>query len=1002
VTARMRVLLVASDLYKNSGGGQAVYKKLIESSPEIDFFYFRTTASDGTRRPANAKALPLQPLSKLPLLSPPPSVGYVNEAFREADRVASSVAGQSFDIVDIPDFVTFGGALRAAFANHGVKMGRLVLAMHGNISESIAMNWTGGADSIFEQRILERAQFSAADGIYAISPRYMREWQTIVKRVIHYIDPAHFASAQAPIDAWRPPQRSRPSLYCVGRSERRKGNDLFVELVRWLDPSTFDIAAHIGDQDVSFARGSAHLLADIAEARGIRVEHRPALNREGLLKLFGASSIAVLPVRYDSLNLIALDALFSGCPVAVSSKAGVCDYLDQTHPNLPYIKIDLDNFYASVPRIRDLVDNYDSHRCLLHERLIQYPPLPVSRPDIGSVYDAILAGPPLDQNTQFSLPLVEYKSLPKPGRAVDLKGAPADRAISRKPGAPRLLSRGLLRRLYKARPRIWGPSRKLSKALARFVEGEISSSKSRYFGDPRYFSTTVDSLQIHRRLEQVSSQRESNQDALKERLQANYRNGTSPLFRCNFWLDIARIERLRGNELIAVPYELRVLRLLGDDRIGLLPRVADTLTKHGFKHEAQAARAMFGDPARAEERVYALLQAAFDRLRKYEAKPFEILDDRRSGDPSVAIIVSLYKAADKLPHFLTAIAQQTLVRQGKVEFILVDSGSPTQERQALEAFLQHEPLNVVYARSQARETIQAAWNRGIGLARAPYLVFLGADETLYPETLEVLAQELDDNPDVDWVMSNSLVTAVDANGLYEKDIMPYDRSGAGKDHVYLETCYLSWVGGMYRKSIHDRCGYYDEDFGAAGDTEFKNRVLPHINVKYVDRGLGLFLNYPEGQTTASPRAELEDLRAWYMHRTSGGLRYAFENRPVEDAEALLRQTLGYRKSYCRHISSDIEYGAYLARYIKTRKPDSAVARSVDAGLADMLQKLRDLEFSERLPRRRQSFALMFGARRAAMRYQRSHRLALGPSANPRYELLNDNRYEQHSWLWRSN
>ena len=82
--------------------------------------------------------------------------------------------------------------------------------------------------------------------------------------------------------------------------------------------------------------------------------------------------------------------------------------------------------------------------------------------------------------------------------------------------------------------------------------------------------------------------------------------------------------------------------------MGLLPRVTDTLTEHGFKHEAEAAHAMFGDPARAEERVYAFLQAAFDRLRGYEAKPFEILDDRRNGNPSVAVIVSLYKAADKL------------------------------------------------------------------------------------------------------------------------------------------------------------------------------------------------------------------------------------------------------------------------------------------------------------------------------------------------------------------
>ena len=171
-----------------------------------------------------------------------------------------------------------------------------------------------------------------------------------------------------------------------------------------------------------------------------------------------------------------------------------------------------------------------------------------------------------------------------------------------------------MRKLYKARPRILRPSRKLIKSLAPFVARKIASQ---YFGaDARYFSTAVDSLQIHRRLEHVSSQRESNQDALQKRLRANYENTTSPLFRCNFWLDIARIERLRGNDLIAVAYELRALRLLGDDRMGLLPRVSDTMRQHGFKQEADAAQAMFGDPARADERVYAFLQAAFERLKR--------------------------------------------------------------------------------------------------------------------------------------------------------------------------------------------------------------------------------------------------------------------------------------------------------------------------------------------------------------------------------------------------
>ncbi len=979
----MKALLVVTDLYKNGGGGQTVYRKLIESSPATDFFYFQVSEPDDVRRPPNAYALPLLPRSKLRPLSPPPSVAHVAEAFRDADQIARSAAGHSFDIVDIPDFLSFGGALKGAFAHHGGKIGRLVLAMHGNISDTLDMNWGAPGDRVFDLRCLERAQFNAADGIYSISPRYMRWWQAIIKRDIHYIDPAHFAAAEPPTCAWHPANRSRPSLYCIGRSERRKGNDLFIELVRWLDPSSFDGAAHIGEEDYSSdAGGSPRLLGNIADARGVRVEHRGPLDRSGLLQLFATPSIVVLPTRYDSLNLVALDALFSGCPIAVSSNAGVCDYLDEAHPNLPYVKMNLENFYANVPRIRDLIENYDEHRRILHARIAQNPPLPASPFDIAAVYDAILAAPPRETNWLYDLPQLEYASPSQRGSLKRKATAPEQRTAQSRP------------------PKQRGALRQFLKTPHRFVIEKISASG--YCGDAKYSFAILDSLQLRGRLRSVARRREQNQLMLKEKLEAIYRKASNPLFRCNFWLDIARIERLRGNELMAAAYELRVLRLLGDDRMRLLPRVTDTLRRHGFAHEAEAAQVMFGNPTRAEESVYALLQATFERLRRYEAKPFEILDDRRSGDPSVSVIVSLYKAAGKLTYFLTAIAQQTLAQQGKVEFILVDSGSPTQERQVLEAFLQQTPLNVVYARSRERETIQAAWNRGIGLARATYLVFLCADETLYPETLEVLAQQLDDNPDVDWVMSNSLVTAVDEMGLFKNDIMPYDRSGAGKDHVYLETCYLSWVGGMYRKSVHDRFGYYDETFGAAGDTEFKSRILPYINVKFADRGLGLFLNYPDGQITASPRAEIEDLRAWYMHRTPGGVRYAFESRPVEEAEALLRLTLGYRKSYCRHISSDIEYGHYLARYIKTRKPDSAVVASVEAGLAEMLQKLRELEFAARMPGRLQSFALMFGARRIAARHQESHREALGAPANPRYELLNDNRYEQHSWLWKAN
>jgi len=973
----MKVLLITSNLYKSVGGGQTVYKKIVEATPDVEFFYFVTDEDSGASRPLNAHPIHLLNRRALRILAPPPCATYKLLPLEEADQYARSVAGQTFDIVDIPDFHTFGSALKQAFAHHDVKAGRIVLAMHGNISTSIEFNWGSARNQVLEQRMVEQAQFKAADGAYGISPRYINEWQSKFNRDVTYINPAYFVSVSINHDVTADP-RIKPSVYCIGRTERRKGNDLFVELVCWLKRSSFNKAAHVGDQDYSY-RGiaSGYLLSNIAKQRGIEVEYLATMNRAEMGRLYSERSIVVLPVRYDTLNLVALEALFSGCPIAVSTAAGVCDYLDQQHPALPYIKIDFKDFYGAVTRLQDLIDNYDQHRETLRAYLVAHPPFPSAPLKMASIYQTFLDAQ-ADATQALSTAIIPYE----------------ERGRSNKERAARI-ARQLLPTLT------YHTLRRLALAPKSFVIERIK--KSEYFGDVKFFGVLADAKSLPWRLERIAEHSEYNTEQLRRKLDEIYGNASSPLYRCNFWLDIARLERNFGNELVAVTYELRVLRLLGDDRLGLLSDALETLNKHGLHQEAKAAEAMFGSSDQAEERVYTYLKDAYQRNLVRQDKPWQILEDHRSAAvPKVSVIVSLYKAAEKLSFFLTALCQQTLLKQGNVEIILVDSGSPTNEHEVLVEYLNKAPLNVVYARSAGRETIQAAWNRGIGLARSPYLVFLGVDETLYPEALETLVGELDSNPEIDWVMANSLVTAVEENGVYKHDIMPYIRDGANKDHTYLETCYLSWVGGMYRKTLHDRFGYYDETFGAAGDTEIKNRILPHIKVKFIPIMLGLFLNYPDGQTTASPKAEIEDLRAWYVHRTPGGVRYAFESRPVEDAEKLLCTALGYRKSYCGHMSCDIEYASYLAQYIKMREPSSSVADSVLPGLEKMLSQLRSLEFAERAPSRLGSMNALIGVWRCASQFQRQHRDALKSTSWPCYSVLNDNRYEQHSWLWKSN
>jgi glycosyltransferase involved in cell wall biosynthesis len=362
----------------------------------------------------------------------------------------------------------------------------------------------------------------------------------------------------------------------------------------------------------------------------------------------------------------------------------------------------------------------------------------------------------------------------------------------------------------------------------------------------------------------------------------------------------------------------------------------------------------------------------------------------------VAIIVSLYNAAAKLPCFLQALQSQTLVREQQVEFIFIDSHSPAQECEALCKTPLAFPISYVFARTSERETIQTAWNRGIELSRSPYLTFLGVDETIVPEALEILSSELDNDADLDWVQGNSLVTEVNADGVFANDVMMYDRSGYTPYHVYLDTCYLSWVGALYRRSIHDRLGYYDGTFRAAGDTEFKGRLLPFLKTKCIPQTLGVFLNYPEARTTASPTAELEDLRAWYLHRSFAGVDYALQRRDPIDAEKLLLLALQHRKSFLPHASTDVEYALNVADYLAERAPASPTL-GLAAGIADLLEAYRSLDDIQPLTVRQFADTLL-QTQKTVERIQKNHR-STPWLQQVEYKIYNDNRHEQHHFFY---
>jgi hypothetical protein len=224
--------------------------------------------------------------------------------------------------------------------------------------------------------------------------------------------------------------------------------------------------------------------------------------------------------------------------------------------------------------------------------------------------------------------------------------------------------------------------------------------------------------------------------------------------------------------------------------------------------------------------------------------------------------------------------------------------------------------------------------------------------------------------------------------------MKYDRMGAEIASPFLETCYVSYVAGMYRRDIHERYGYYDPTFRGAGDTEFKSRVLPSLKVHYLNSTLGEFLNYPEERTTANEKIELEDIRAWYIFRTIGGLRYQTSLAPEEFLESLGRKSLGYRKSYCGHTSTDIEIASAVYQIAKLEK--HGLSESLLSELRNADQQLQSLRIFLGYGPHKWSYLSLRQLISLTKWFDSEYRKS--PTKGARRMRL-DNIFEQHIWYW---
>ena len=209
--------------------------------------------------------------------------------------------------------------------------------------------------------------------------------------------------------------------------------------------------------------------------------------------------------------------------------------------------------------------------------------------------------------------------------------------------------------------------------------------------------------------------------------------------------------------------------------------------------------------------------------------------------PIVSVIVSTYNSERFIRGCIEDLIEQSIFDQ--LEIIIIDSGSKENEAAVLEPYLKAH-ANIRLIRTE-RESLYAAWNRGIKLANGKYITNANADDRHEASFMETMSSVLSATRDVPLVFCDQLETgtenesfaAAKANGAKKIKSQEYSAK------ALMMNCLIGSMP-MWRRELHDQVGFFDETFKIAGDYDMWMRFAEIAPPLKINKVLGTFFKSP--------------------------------------------------------------------------------------------------------------------------------------------------------------
>lgn len=218
----------------------------------------------------------------------------------------------------------------------------------------------------------------------------------------------------------------------------------------------------------------------------------------------------------------------------------------------------------------------------------------------------------------------------------------------------------------------------------------------------------------------------------------------------------------------------------------------------------------------------------------------------------ISVIIPVLNREEFIGKAILSILDQNY--EGPLEIVVSDDGSTDGSVEVAKSF--GERITVVKKASDREPSgVSGARNRGLKVAKYPFICFLDSDDFYLPDHLSRASAALMENPQIDFVFCNTLMNKeVSGKEVYKRwthnPVLPLDVIHPVVSRSFVVTTNAF----MFRQEIFQKIGNFNEEYTNGEDSDMWMRVSEQSTGKYLNYfGAVYRINHGQGQLTKIDR-----------------------------------------------------------------------------------------------------------------------------------------------------